>query len=1116
MIKSYKKSGDFSFKYMWVLLFFASLWCQNTFAQLLDFELTIIATDETCTGNATFTFTINNPTPGAVILYSVFLQPNVTVPVSVSTVPFVGSLSAGTYTVYAVETLGTTSITKQKDISIVSDTLDPIQISAHSLTNSCNTTGGDIIIDVMSGNPVNYQITQGPQVMPLQTSNVFTNMPQGVYLIIAYNECGEAWPYNYFHEVNPQLPVVSDPIFQNVLSGDCNTVTITNTLQYPANTAIVYPITVTYTIIPPDGGTPQVQTQVFTGGATNLLEFSNIFPVVAGTGYTYDISITNGCGYTISNNGLAVNSLPLATLSAVPVPCGRNYLTLNVTRFMPPYTVSFTAVPTDANGDALFDTTAFNSAYPGPYTDGSIYFGDNNNPVPEGTYDVIVTDACGRTATTTYTVIDLLPPPVGVGTNNGCYSDLGGITVTAPTREIVSASIVIAPPLYTQTHMMPQDVSPFITVDGVLVLNDLPLGDYQIRVFDTCGNEYLVDVNVPTFTPGDFSGNVYADCTEGKGGLSVASDNGKLVQMTLLQAPSAYEVDLPQNVTSFIDAQGKLYMDNLPAGDYLFSGTDICGVQRTATVTVIGYQPAPAGTSLYTFDPLCNTWNITVSDSGNTTSASYWLQKEDATQAGQWVHPATNAPYVEGTMPNANNSYQIYNGQTISNLDFNGTFRVLRAYETVGTGTGWKLCFTELGTFTYEGDVTIGGLYNISCRNNVDEVYVDASGGLAPLTYEIISMDGDTSFYLNNGTSNIFTGLQPAVYVFEVKDACGESKIITRNINLLPDLVQATFPVGILHCITADESQYQEFDLTSQNTEILGEQSPNIYTVTYYTNAADAEAGTNAITNPEAYVNTTTPQTIFAQIVHNNVTICHKVVDFTIQVSEEPQIDMGETIVLCDDVGTVTLSATPGYDEYIWSTGQITPSIIVIEPGIYSVAVKKDYGIGPCWADAEIEVIHSAIAEQVTFTLVDWTESNNSITVNLNGIGVYEYSLDGITFQDSPTFSGLETGIYTIYIQDINGCGTFSKEVALLNYPKFFTPNHDGANDTWRIEFSWFEPDMMLFIYDRYGKLLTSFNGQGSGWDGTLNGRDLPSTDYWFVAERADGRIFKGHFAMIR
>jgi gliding motility-associated-like protein len=59
-------------------------------------------------------------------------------------------------------------------------------------------------------------------------------------------------------------------------------------------------------------------------------------------------------------------------------------------------------------------------------------------------------------------------------------------------------------------------------------------------------------------------------------------------------------------------------------------------------------------------------------------------------------------------------------------------------------------------------------------------------------------------------------------------------------------------------------------------------------------------------------------------------------------------------------------------------------------------------------------------------------------------------------------------------------------------------------------------PGIRVSIFDRYGKFITNFRGGSIGWDGTLNGKKLPSTDYWFIITLENGREVKGHFAMIR
>jgi gliding motility-associated-like protein len=130
-------------------------------------------------------------------------------------------------------------------------------------------------------------------------------------------------------------------------------------------------------------------------------------------------------------------------------------------------------------------------------------------------------------------------------------------------------------------------------------------------------------------------------------------------------------------------------------------------------------------------------------------------------------------------------------------------------------------------------------------------------------------------------------------------------------------------------------------------------------------------------------------------------------------------------------------------------------------------------------------------------------------------LGDYEYAIDGINFQTSNTFSGLSNGNYQVTVRDKKECGQDTEQIYLLNYPKFFTPNGDGNNDEWRIKFSQYEPNFEVRIFDRYGKLLKIMNNN-EAWDGKNNGRQMPSDDYWFYVIRNDGRIHKGHFAMIR
>src|SRR5690606_19508552 len=151
---------------------------------------------------------------------------------------------------------------------------------------------------------------------------------------------------------------------------------------------------------------------------------------------------------------------------------------------------------------------------------------------------------------------------------------------------------------------------------------------------------------------------------------------------------------------------------------------------------------------------------------------------------------------------------------------------------------------------------------------------------------------------------------------------------------------------------------------------------------------------------------------------------------------------------------------------------------------------------------------------------------NNSITIDTSnlGIGDYEFALDDSAgpYQDAPVFNNVAAGAHTIYVQDKNGCGMVHLDVFVLGFPRYFTPNGDGQNDTWNIKglSEAFSQDFKILIFDRYGKLLKQLNPRGDGWDGTFNGQRLAASDYWFMVDLLDAngnkKNYTGHFSLVR
>ncbi len=246
---------------------------------------------------------------------------------------------------------------------------------------------------------------------------------------------------------------------------------------------------------------------------------------------------------------------------------------------------------------------------------------------------------------------------------------------------------------------------------------------------------------------------------------------------------------------------------------------------------------------------------------------------------------------------------------------------------------------------------------------------------------------------------------------------------------------------------------------------------------------------------------------------------CYDTTSFYIGVNSQPVIDMDVIWYLCPGED-VQLYVNSIHDEYIWNTGETSSEIIVDEPGDYKVTVyniNNDTYKTTCSVSRTIKVVEPDFPKAVNIEINDWTSNSNSVLVHVDGTGHYEYSIDDYDYQDSNFFNDLLPGDYTVYVKNENGCIVYTEDIYLLNYPKFFTPNSDGYNDFWKINFSETEPDIEINIFDRYGKLITQLNPLSNGWDGTLNGQSLATSDYWFVVVRpSKNKQYSGHFTLKR
>jgi len=252
-------------------------------------------------------------------------------------------------------------------------------------------------------------------------------------------------------------------------------------------------------------------------------------------------------------------------------------------------------------------------------------------------------------------------------------------------------------------------------------------------------------------------------------------------------------------------------------------------------------------------------------------------------------------------------------------------------------------------------------------------------------------------------------------------------------------------------------------------------------------------------------------QTIYLRISEDNDRKnCYGIVWFNLIVRSFEADLSDEAVFLCEGQPTI-ISAPVGFPDYVWTTGETSSSIEISQAGTYTVTITNEFG---CNASKTFVVTSSTAPEIVSVTINDMNQGENLVYVEVSGDGLYEFSLNGIDFQQSNLFTDVPSGQYLVFVRGV--CGQAVQSIFVLQYPKFFTPNGDGFNDYWNIPMlSAQYPTAKIEIYDRYGKLLSVFSAQNQGWDGTFNSEKLPATDYWFVV-RLPKRTVRGHFSLLR
>lgn len=307
---------------------------------------------------------------------------------------------------------------------------------------------------------------------------------------------------------------------------------------------------------------------------------------------------------------------------------------------------------------------------------------------------------------------------------------------------------------------------------------------------------------------------------------------------------------------------------------------------------------------------------------------------------------------------------------------------------------------------------------------------------------------------------------------------------------------------------------FSHFDTSTIENQLIGNQTNLL--ISYL----DENAKVLPSPLPINYKNTVAwSQTITARVENSLNPLCFSETILKLIVNELPQINLEKDYFLCDLEPSLKIATNSTFDSWEWTfqNNVISNSFEanLVEAGKYTVHVSKISNGISCENTLSFNLIRS-ILPKITEVKIQDISDNNYIEIVTSSNGDFEYAIDGFNFQDSNTFYNISGGVYIVKVRDKQGCGFDEREVILVDYPKFFTPNNDGFNDYWHILGIKKFPNAVTTIFDRYGKFLKSLVYSDAGWDGTFNGEKLIASDYWFTVELGNGRNFKGHFSLKR
>jgi Secretion system C-terminal sorting domain len=329
------------------------------------------------------------------------------------------------------------------------------------------------------------------------------------------------------------------------------------------------------------------------------------------------------------------------------------------------------------------------------------------------------------------------------------------------------------------------------------------------------------------------------------------------------------------------------------------------------------------------------------------------------------------------------------------------------------------------------------------------------------------------AFYLtqSNAVNNVnsivnpsnFSGSNGQTIYVRVTDIT-TSEFSLTNFGLVVNLPpQTLMPTTLLTtCDTNFNDGYLSINLNNYKTQLLNGLSASNYSIVFYPTLADAFYFSNPIANPTNYLTGTNR---IYYVCSNNVTGCGSVSWFEVVIEQRPTpVITNEAPVFCVDFLTQSVEATlllessnttsylntpevpaPTY-AYQWYmdgvaiAGANSSNFLIASPlpntgsAVFSVEMYSTT-VGSCVGTSQDYVVYQsgqASPIGIGYSIVN-NSGNQTITVEIQGYGTYQYSLNDSLPQDSPIFENVPLGTHTITVRDTEGGMNYSCDPLVLS-----------------------------------------------------------------------------------